>query len=367
MSKSELQILFDREDRTYHFGEQITGRVILNALGKLTCRRIRMECGWRTNGKGNIDRGLNDYLNLQANETHYSNGEQRVYPSVFTAPNGPVSYHGDYINVDWYLTVQADIPMAPDIMDEEDILLLPGEAPAIIILGDTNLSQIQSPTRRRIPQPDFLVSHNGQQSEPLRDYLADWRKILMILLIISPLVATLILVTGILSYPNWGWSFALAGSLIAFSAGVLIYAGLRVILDIISKRKLDIREIRIEPSEVYTGEQLSCQLQVEAKGAVFLDSIAAILSAEEESVSGGGTYVTTYKHTAYKQSFVKSYTENLIAGRWISFYGLFSIPPSAPATFAASNNKITWSLKLIIRFKGWRSWVKIIPITVLPA
>ncbi len=366
MSSSNMQIVLDREDRSYHFGEQVSGKVILNPDRKLSYRKIVLNSGWRTHGKGNVDKGERDITILDGKDT-LDKGVQRVYPFTFTAPNGPVTYHGFYVNVDWYLTAQVDIPLAPDITEEEDFILLPSETPGIIILGNADLSEIQPPTRQRHVPPVSSVSQGVLVDKLPRTRLFKWGKTLTWVAIALPLLMLVFFVIGILQYPDLNAAFTLILAPLVIFAGVLIYVGVQVVSDVIAKFRLDFRDVRIKPEEVYAGEQLSCHLNFQTKGTVYLDSITAELFAEESAVSGGGTYVTVNNFTVYHEHFIKTYRESLTAGRQMSFDCVIPIDSSAPATFSSNNNKVRWIVIIKINFRGWYAWTKRLPITVLPA
>jgi hypothetical protein len=186
-----------------------------------------------------------------------------------------------------------------------------------------------------------------------------------------PLVFLALLVVGFLlssfilqKYSSW-WPIIpiIFAAIIAF---IIIYVFIREFSNLLGKQKIKISSIYIEPSEAYQGEQVTCRLQFHTKRAVYLDNIAAMITAEEVAVSGGGTNQNTYKKTVYKHVFIKPYAEELMAGRSVNFEGILSIASTAPATFKATNNNISWSVKVKITFKRWPDWQTTIPIRVLP-
>ena len=52
-----IRLEFDRSDRTYRTGEPVRGLVRVSTKGGTTCRGLRLNHSWETDGKGNLDRG----------------------------------------------------------------------------------------------------------------------------------------------------------------------------------------------------------------------------------------------------------------------------------------------------------------------
>src|SRR4051812_37999520 len=116
MSTCELRIDLDRPDPVYSPGEPIRGRVEVRAEADCRCRRLTLTREWRTHGRGN--RAAGGRLELGLFEGAWRPGEVAVYPFELDAPSGPFTYHGHYLNVDWYLRARADVPSAPDPVAE---------------------------------------------------------------------------------------------------------------------------------------------------------------------------------------------------------------------------------------------------------
>jgi hypothetical protein len=132
----ELQIIFDRPDRLYRFGESVSGKVLLQPDSDQTYSQIWLTYRWRTHGKGDRDEGPEQSLALALAEKQYVRaGESREFPFSFQAPNGPVTYHGHYLNVDWYLTAHAQCGPLSHLKSEQDFLLQAGDPTRPVVLG----------------------------------------------------------------------------------------------------------------------------------------------------------------------------------------------------------------------------------------
>jgi hypothetical protein len=90
------------------------------------CDGLEITFGWQTHGRGNRNEGPVETTRLGPFE--WQAGAAERYPFEFKLPNGPVSYHGTLVNVDWYLRARADVPWAIDPKGEQEVLLEPAPA-----------------------------------------------------------------------------------------------------------------------------------------------------------------------------------------------------------------------------------------------
>ena len=125
MAKCDLKVVVDRPDKKYKFGETVTGVVEVRVNKECRCRKLTLTREWRTHGRGNRVSG--DKKDTILYEGTWSPGEEISYSFEIDLPNGPTTYHGHYLNVDWYIKARADIPWAIDPKAETEVLLDPGE------------------------------------------------------------------------------------------------------------------------------------------------------------------------------------------------------------------------------------------------
>ena len=132
----ELEVIFDRKDRLYKFGEVISGKVVLRPETDSTYSKIWITYHWRTHGQGNRDGGNDREVILAEEDISRKSGECMELPFRFDAPNGPVTYHGHLLNVDWYLTAHAQSnSRSRSKPTEYDFLLQCGDPTDMVILG----------------------------------------------------------------------------------------------------------------------------------------------------------------------------------------------------------------------------------------
>jgi len=123
MSKCDLQIVFERDDRTYRGGDEVSGTVYVQVNQDVETNGIVLERFWQTHGRGNTATGPKERNVLFQGDLRA--GQSLSYPFRFTAPDGPPTYHGRYLNVDHYVHVHVDIPWAIDPKLKEEYVLLP--------------------------------------------------------------------------------------------------------------------------------------------------------------------------------------------------------------------------------------------------
>ena len=126
MSKCDIQILFDRSDRTYHGGDTVSGEVIVQVNQDISCNGIILKHYWSTHGKGNTKTGEKHTIRLSETQPLQA-GEELRLPFEFQSELWPLTYRGTNINVDHYVHVAVDVPWAIDPKHSEEFIVRPGE------------------------------------------------------------------------------------------------------------------------------------------------------------------------------------------------------------------------------------------------
>ena len=346
----ELEVIFDREDRLYKFGEVISGKVVLRPESDWTYSKIWITNRLQTHGLGYRDRGKEIKVILVEDKIFLKAGECMELPFRFNAPDGPETYHGHLLNVDWYLTAHAQGGFLNRIENQQQFLLQACDPTEAVILRNKEI----------LPE-DF----------PARSIEVE-----------SPTESLLEGITGL----PWG------GILILITVGIFIYIFLddppfvpfiiyflSICLLIISKmtlsllkktfkRKLEIGEVWVDPTTVWRGGAVHCHVDFIVKRDFHLRCITASISTQERVLFDGGEYVGTGE--SIKEIFGRIYTQpfnhDLSEGRRISFDCDLPVSSAAPATFSTAHNHVEWSVTMKADIKGWSEWEKTFPITVLP-
>lgn len=90
-------------------GQKLHGRLVWTAEQQAKPKHVKVALGWRTEGRGDVDRKTTTELKLEAGSV--SAGDRTVFPFEFLLPNeGPISYDGSLLRILWEITVLVDLP-----------------------------------------------------------------------------------------------------------------------------------------------------------------------------------------------------------------------------------------------------------------
>jgi len=335
MSKCELHIVFDHDDRTYKLGEAITGKIQILAHEAFHCRKITLICAWRTQGRGNKASGGEEGMAF-AEDAKFQSGELKEYPFQFAARRGPVSYQGHYLNVEWYLRAQVDIPIAVDVIREEKFMLAAGDISEEIVLGtEDQLEEAAAPSSfkermtmaRVLAVPFFVLG------------------VAMIVLGGSNLVA-LLLGLAVAGFGGWQLFMMLRNKL--------------------AQQRVSALEVKVHPVKIRAGNAVECKFLFDSRDARRLRKITATLKAEERVVSGAGGLKNSHTHKIYETVLEQSNQEVAPLGDKAEIKIPVPIPSNAPSTFRAPDNALIWSIRVQIDIPDWPDWVQEFPLTVVP-
>ncbi len=344
MSKCDIHIVFDRDDRTYRTGELIRGEVRVETDREVSCRELRIELAWRTHGVGNVDQ---DTLESQVEtELKWRGGWGATYPFSFRAPEKPLTYHGQLLNVDWEIRAQADLPWAIDAKASEDVIVLAGP--------DSRDSYLGSP-------PIFKKSATGATAT-------------FMLILFSPLILML---------------FAMMLALSPLIVPVILFKVLRRRLAerTLGKVKLEVDAPQISeaamkhpsityigrrgkiatPYAVSPGQDFEVRLHFMPRQNVELGRATATLVGKESCKSGHGTNSVTHRERICQEEFVFAERAHYAPRQPVELSTTVT-PPNRPAySFESSNNELEWELTVAIRLEGSPDWVESRRLRMLPA
>ena len=324
MSKCDIRIEFDREDRAYSGGEAINGRVHIRVNEAVKSKGILLSHQWRTHGRGNTTSGPKEKIELEAARS-YSPGEEHELPFSVVASAHPVTYRGTLINVDHYVSVQMDVPLAFNPKAEEEYILKPGEPPAGFV---------------------------GTRHAPI----------------------TLEQTTAVSSVVGKVILFIFLGVMLAVLAAfaffllpiILIVAGFFWFRSKALKNRLGEVKLSIPYVVVAPGEQWTARIQFQPQKQFRINSISLTLLGKELATSGSGTNSTTHKHTIFEQKLAVRYNEILTAGELVSEEFTFAFPATDAYTLDLSDNKVQWTAEVRIDIPAFPDWSKSQPLQVVP-
>ena len=291
MSRCDLEVVLEDPDRAYHPGETVSGEVHVSVNAKCDCRKLTVTRLWQTHGKGNRTEGDKEEVQLHAGT--WMPGSKQAYPFSFLVPDGPLTYHGHHLNVDWYIKARADVPWAIDPKAETEFLLEPGENRSGISLGPKHDEEN--------PGPEFAP-------EKIKQTVG---KVAGVIFVACASIAVLAAL-GLAGIKPLGWApgfgFGIFGLFGAIASGAMAFMGLR---NMMAERVLGEVRARCEPAEVRAGDAVRCSLDFMPRKAVDLGNVTATLLGQEVVVSGSGTNRTTHRHKFHEEEIL------LAAGRSI--------------------------------------------------
>ena len=151
MSKCDIEIRFDRDDRTYEPNDQIIGEVLVTPNADVSCKKLTIELYWETHGFGDTER-----VTIDQSKEHpppWSQGQRYRFPFRFTAPKIPLTYHGHLLYVDHYVKAIVDLLLVRvrDQLESQALdLVLTDDAKAVLAKKGYDPQLGARPLRRAI-------------------------------------------------------------------------------------------------------------------------------------------------------------------------------------------------------------------------
>ena len=320
MSKCDLQIVFDRDDRRYRGGEEVSGTVHVRVNRDVQCNGLVLEHFWQTHGRGNTTRGKPQSIVLFKGQ--WRAGESFSYAFRFTVPNGPPTHRGRYLNIDHYVRARVDVPWAFDPNAREEYFLLPSGRP----YGNRPRTQTQREA----------VKHGLQRFG-------------------TPLGIAMIVFGVLLLFPFGLVLIPLGCLLLGFS-----------MRKILAERKLGKVALRFALTLVSPGGSVPLRLTFTPRSSSRLDGVTARLVGMERCVSGSGTNRSTHTHKFYDRTVALAGGRDVKAFERTQIDGAVQIPELHAYSFRATDNELIWTVDVRIDIPLWPDWTENRVLTVRP-
>ncbi len=337
MSQPTLEIILDHnDDHSYPAGSNISGVVRLTVEKVSNFKELYIERIWKTHGQGNADKGnkLKQVLHAEAIEpgTH-------EFPFTFTIPTQPVSYHGEYINIDWYLSARADISWNSDPKCELDFLVVPNEE-QIAAEGKT-----------------FHAEDGYENSATQLN-----KRFFLVPLILFFLIAVL----GVTAWFDWD-DFPVFRIFLIIPLTVFFLLSVKKIIknNMIHKRLGDIT-YAVSTRILQPGDTCAVAFSFHPQIETQLNNATFKIIASEKATSGSGKNSNTLTKVVWEKEVVAHEGGSLPANEKVSTTALLTFPTDVPFSFDASNNKVQWSLIIYLDIARCPDWKKEMPLRVTP-
>ncbi len=348
MAKCQLVISIDEPQRTYRAGDRLSGRVRVHVDKDVVCNGLTLGVRWTTHGRGDRDQGPESMWRLH--EGQWRAGQQLDYPFELSVPQGPVTYRGNLINIDWGVRARADIPWAIDPKAAADFVVV-APSPDEAELGGSDLAD-----RGDAVAQDWDGETGSSRRPPST------------LAMVGPLFFAAIAL-------GWGGAqmfgateFGPAAFLCVIVGLVLLFVGITAIVKAtvihLTRKRLGIVHFECSRSLARCGDDIRLRVLIEPPGTVLLRSIAARLVCTETAISGSGTKQTTDRKAVSVTTLELHGGGTFNAPSRIDGRGTLSIPEDAGLSFAANSNTVAWHVEVRVDLPRFPDWVETVPITV---
>lgn len=330
MSKCDVRVEMESDQRVFKIGDNVHFTVHVSVSDKVTCKGLIASLGWYTHGRGNIDRDSTAQRVLFKGT--WQPGEYS-YPCTLEVTDGPMTYHGHYVNLDWEVSAAADIPWAFDPNDSVEIVVE--------------------------PDPD-----NPAKTEPDKpiDTSDKYASIPFPVKLIGPLIP-LSIGSGFLYFSDdWMDIFNILFGSIFILVGIIFLVS--IINSALTRKKLGDVKVQIKPDCIRPGDTINTTISFVAQSDISVNNMMAVLTATEIAVSGSGTNRTTHKHKLHKSEHVIANTSQFSTHMPIHRNTKISIPDDAAFSLDAGDNSIVWELAFHIDIDNWPDWKRLVQISI---
>jgi hypothetical protein len=367
MAKCELQIVFDRADRTYKIGERITGSVRVTVKEDCECRKLTIARQWCASGQGESDQTTPEEEQVIFSGA-WRAGQTAAYPFEIETPPGPLTYRGQLFNVGWQLRASADFPGIDATASE-----------SFVLVSSLFSENVQMGTRDE-PPPQV----RGLSDKPSGAYSGGCSQVFAaVFAIVALFVGLPCLAVGVL---NLITIFIPVSLPIAIPAGLMqsifliVVGGLFTLLGsrafitllrgTLARSRLGPVQVEMSPTTPRRGEAVTCTVRLQPRGPIKLTEATVKVAATEHtsprSADGDDAPTHACQETVFQAREVLATGRTFSAGEEVLLRIAFSIPADAPCTFWGGHNNLIWTVAVELKLKGWPDWTRIVPITIRP-
>lgn len=333
MPKCNLKIELDSAAETCLGGQPISGRVIVETDELCETKGVALSLGYFTHGRGNRFSKELETLTL------YSGSLQGVqsFPFKLTPPNGPATYHGEIVSLDWQLQARVDLPWKLDPKANLPLTLAPNPDAPYVSGNDTGVQQAAR-----------VVHQLGKFAGCALVFLVPF------------FAAGLWMLWNAFSEP---FPYIIMGPMFLGVPSVMAFLLLR---NSIAEKKLGGVELTVDPEQVRPGESAQVILRFTPQSELRCNHIALVLRCYERAVSGSGTREQTHRHELYKQPVPLCDARTLHRGEPIELDATITLPATLPPTLALPANAVCTEIEVRVDIPRWPDWVQTLPVWVTP-
>ena len=316
MSKCDISIELDDPQAVYKLGDTVMGMVKIQVNKDVNCRALKITGLWKTHGRGNTDRGK--YGEHTAFEGKMKAGEVISIPFRNLIEDVPLTYRGEYLNIDHYVDVRIDIPWRLDPKASEEFLVLPG-----------GIQEIEEPTQTYKQSVGCMIG-----------------------------CATIL---GMIGFICCLVAIAKGDSLTVLTIGFVLLAlsilsFLAIFKNRFAERKLGKVHLEMGTNIITPNSSVPCKVVFKPTKPVEINKVTAELTATEVVTSGSGTNKSTYRKKIFEEITNLSDYQLFQPYQSAEISGDICIPDTMAYSFESSDNQLHWELALHMDVKNCPDW-----------
>ena len=330
---------FDKGESIFEVRDTVSGTAVITANQDTVCNKVVIQMRWQTHGRGNRAAGKWMKESIQVSHNTLNASQTERIPFSFQLPEGPLTYRGNYLNVDWYIKALVDARGPFDPNYEEEIIVLPKALNTAYV---SNYNQ-----------------HTAKNSKHQTNQVNNPKIELIIgMAFLGAAVSSVIIPIAM------GFSFAaFFGIIPLIFASFFFYKSIR---NSISRQKLGPVKIELNRSELLPDESFSCKLSFNPLQDFTVRAITFKIQGDERVVSGSGSNTKTHTNYIFKNEFTQLEGQAIQANETVELEQTLKLPPNAAYSFSATDNHIEWYCEVSIEIENWPNWKEKLPIQVVP-
>ncbi len=343
MSKCDIWIELDgAADRVYTPGDLLTGTAHVRAHQDFECKALLVGCLWKTHGRGTNRQGTPQEHRLFAGS--WTEGSDYSYPFELVVPNGPNTYHGHLLNIDWYARARVDVAWAIDPSAEADFLLGPGPKsdPATYINNDSRATTVA-----RVTNEDTTGCAGCMLGMSILIFAGG---------------SVMLFSRGIVAQRG-PYLYGLVGVIVGIIALSAIVVAVR---KWVSRRILGTVELFMPAEPVLVGARIPVEVHLSAHAREKINAATATLICMEDVSYGSGTNRSNESRTLFRQEFpLTEQTDK--GGDLMVLGGAAELPVDAPPSVKVTDNELFWRVDVYVDVANCPDWHRQCFLDVRPA
>ncbi len=349
MSKCDIEIQFDRSDRTYAGGDVVSGEVMVRVNQDISCNGIVLRHYWGTHGKGIKHTGTKHKLQLCRSHPLQA-GEDLRLPFEFQSELWPLTYCGEHINVDHYVHVSVDVPWAIDPKQAAEFVVVAGQRPDQFTGDRSEVVELKAIEKEK-EKSGFL--HADIDPGPIGTAIG-YVLLLGIVLVFLAGIAFVLFKIHFLLVP-----FVVITGLIT---GLICWIRKTAISGRLGEVIIKTPTVVVSPCEHWP-----CEISFTPKKTFQINEMSARLLVRELAMERKSRNKIPHFHTLLDEKTVFFPAEQLIAGEPFSKQLQIPLPDTEAWSLDVDDNKIEWTVDVRIDIPQFPDWSHQATLQMIPS